>query len=95
MTYGYTGTKLKKKSYIDLKGDGFMSKRKPYRITKHHKKPKSIGGTNAVQNISHVPEAQHEAWHLLFSNMTVPTIVAILNEKWIDPDYEITARRRQ
>lgn len=65
-----------------------------HQMNSHHRKPTSIGGTSEDRNISYVNRKQHEAWHTLFSNHTAPTIVAIINEKWIDPDYEIIVRRK-
>lgn len=62
-----------------------------HQLTKHHRKPTSIGGTSSDKNISHVPRNQHGAWHLLFSNHTAPTIASIITEKWLDPDYVMVA----
>lgn len=57
-------------------------------LTLHHRKPTSIGGArHCKKNQSNVPRIQHQSWHTLFSNHTAPTICAIINEKWIDPDY--------
>jgi hypothetical protein len=60
-------------------------------LTKHHRKPRSIGGKSDSLNVSRVPEKLHNAWHLLFANNHVIRIVAILNEHWTDPDYTIIA----
>lgn len=65
-----------------------MSKQNPrHKLTKHHRKPTSIGGTNEDRNISYVPEGQHRSWHDVVSNHTAQTICHILNEKYIDPDF--------
>lgn len=58
---------------------------------KHHRKPRSIGGTNEPRNISHVPRNKHEAYHLLFSNCTASQIADILNAYWLDPDFFLVA----
>ena len=68
--------------------------KKKHKLHKHHRKPTSIGGTDDPHNISFVPYNQHNAWHLLFSNMTAQTICAIINEKWLNPEYEFVCRRR-
>ena len=62
-------------------------KKSKHCLTKHHRKPSSIGGDSSPSNLSWLPANQHQAWHLCFSNMTAPTICAILNEKYIDPHY--------
>lgn len=56
-------------------------------LTKHHRLCRSCGGTNHPDNISYVPCYHHEAWHTLFSNLDAPTICAIINQKWLDPQY--------
>ena len=61
-----------------------------HQLTLHNRKPTSIGGSrHGKRNHSRVTRIQHQAWHTLFSNHTAQTIVSIINEKWIDPDYEI------
>lgn len=59
--------------------------------TKHHRRPRSKGGSNADWNISIVPIKKHEAWHILFGNLEADEIVKEINKLWIDPDYEIIA----
>lgn len=61
---------------------------------KHHRKPRSRGGTNESRNISLVPQHQHRAYHLLFRNMQPEEIAQLLNQKWIDPDFELIAIRK-
>lgn len=63
-------------------------KKLPKQYDKHHRKPSSRGGGSKERNISIVPRRQHQAWHTLFSNLSPETISAIINEKWIDPDFE-------
>lgn len=72
-----------------------MSQQDKGKLTKHHRKPKSIGGSNKAYNISRVPRGQHESWHNLFGNKTVPEIVAILNEVWIDPNYKLIYKEKK
>lgn len=63
-------------------------------LDKHHRKPSSLGGDNSEENISHVPIIQHQAWHILFSNHSPHTIAHIINDKWLDPEFELVVRRR-
>lgn len=50
----------------------------------HHRRPKSIGGTDAPSNISYVPARLHKYWHTLFGNMNPFQIRDELNE-WFAP----------
>jgi len=61
---------------------------------RHHRKPRSIGGSGQSRNISMVPQYKHVAWHQLFCNYTAEQIAGIINEVWIDPDFELVVRRR-
>lgn len=60
-------------------------------MSRHHRKPKSINGSNEPPNTIIVPHNQHMAWHVLFGNMTAHQIVNELNSKWIDPLFMIHA----
>ena len=69
-------------------------------FSQHHRRPKSQGGGREVErlpNISKVKESQHRAWHCLFGNKTPDEIVAIVNDLYIDPCYEVLllVRRRE
>ena len=72
-----------------------MSKRKKGypRRTRHHRKPRSIGGTNSDNNIILLERDEHEAWHLLFGNKTAQEICNLINQKYLDPDYKFTCYR--
>lgn len=52
---------------------------------KHHRKPRSIGGTDLERNLSYVPVKHHRAWHNIFGNMSAPQIAIKLGK--IYPDY--------
>ncbi len=65
-----------------------MSKKK-YQVDTHHRKPRSIGGVDHYPNTVSVRRSHHRAWHIVFGNMSAQKIVAYLNAKWIDPDYEV------
>jgi len=64
-------------------------------LTIHHKKPRSLGGHSDNRNLSFVPKYLHRSWHNLFSNYTPETIASIINEKWLDPDYEFVVRKKE
>lgn len=63
-----------------------MARRKPR--DNHHRKPKSLGGSDEPSNLVRVTKEKHQAWHLLFANSTPDEIARIVNEIWLDPDYE-------
>lgn len=56
------------------------------RLSKHHRLPKSRGGSNTPKNISVVDADQHAAFHKIFRNGTAQEVADILNDTWIDPD---------
>lgn len=64
------------------------------KLTVHHRKPRSHGGSNESRNKSLVTYKKHEAFHYLFMTkdskcMTPFQIADELNNTWIDPDYKI------
>jgi hypothetical protein len=62
-------------------------------LTRHHRKPKSLGGTAEKQNISRIPAKKHVAWHVLFPGNWPPQRIADeINAKYLDPDYEVIVR---
>jgi hypothetical protein len=63
-------------------------------MTLHHRKPKSLGGRKEPRNITVLTLEQHRAWHRLFQNMPPERIADEINEKFIDPDFELIVRRR-
>lgn len=63
-------------------------------MTKHHRRPRSRGGSNDPYNVSIVSESRHMAWHTLFNNKTIAEIVYELNTVWIDPSYELFIREK-
>ena len=58
---------------------------------KHHRRPKSRGGTDHADNISMVRPEDHKAFHRLFGNMLADEIAAMLTDTWIDPGYYLVA----
>jgi hypothetical protein len=57
----------------------------------HHRKPRSRGGTDYIENISRVPRKKHVAWHRLFTNMSPQEIAHIISDVWLDPDFYLVA----
>lgn len=62
--------------------------------SRHHRKEVSHGGTNEPRNISDVSQKAHRAFHTLFGNLEPFEIMKVLNDVWIDPDYEFVLRRK-
>lgn len=56
------------------------------KLTRHHRRPQSLGGKHEGENISFVPDRLHAAWHLLFANNSAQRIAEIINDHWIDPN---------
>ncbi len=47
---------------------------KPCPITKHHRKPRSIGGGWAQHNMIALPKCLHQYWHTVFYNLSAEQI---------------------
>lgn len=63
-------------------------------LNRHHRKPRSLGGSSKDFNISLVPPESHAAWHKLFKNYEPDVIATIINETWLDPDFEFVCVKR-
>ncbi|MGA7523906.1 MAG: hypothetical protein WBW84_15750 [Acidobacteriaceae bacterium] len=63
-------------------------------LTRHHRKPRSLGGTGEEKNISRLPPKKHAAWHILFCNWTAERIAEEINRWYGDPDYEFIVVRK-
>ena len=63
-------------------------------MTVHHRKPRSIGGSNYPRNKSMLPLKLHRAWHDLFKNMRPEEIAALINLRYLDPDYEFVVKMK-
>lgn len=70
-------------------------KDKPRTMDRHHRLPRSRGGSNSPNNISIVERKQHQAWHLLVGNMNAEEVAAMLTDTWIDADYYLVAIPRR
>ena len=71
-----------------------MSRKKPI-IERHHRRPRSRGGTNHHRNISHVRQGEHRAFHQLFGAMLPDEVASLLTDVWIDPDFYMVALPRK
>jgi len=45
----------------------------------HHRRPRSLGGTENPANISYIKSKPHKAWHVLVGNMNAIQICDFLN----------------
>ena len=68
---------------------------KKFHGNNHHRKPRSLGGDNSKANISNVCRDKHAAWHLLFKNHPPERIALIINNVWLDPDYEFVVVKKE
>jgi hypothetical protein len=48
------------------------------RKNRHHLKPKSLGGTDNLQNIIILDTERHNAWHFLFGNLDLRGAIKLL-----------------
>ena len=65
------------------------------KLSRHHRKCRSHGGTNHPTNISVVPQSQHRAFHTVFGNRTPHEIAEYLSNVWIDPTYKLVVVKRR
>ena len=64
------------------------------KLTKHHRKPQSKGGSSKPRNISWLEAKTHNLWHQLFWNLDAPEICQRINELFLDPDYTFQCERK-
>lgn len=62
----------------------------------HHRKPKVFGGSGdlASGNMVQVDIQKHRAWHLLFDTVSPQEVAKRITATWIDPEWELVARRK-
>ena len=74
-------------------------RKKPINIDEnwHHRKPKVHGGSGKLgsPNMVQVLVVKHRAWHCLFGTKQPEDIARIINETWLDPEWEMVAVRRK
>lgn len=71
---------------------GFIGTDNP--LTKHHRCPKSLNGSDKPSNISMLPKSQHEAWHTIAGSLNPSQIADIINKYYLDPNYAFVVVRR-
>ena len=64
-------------------------------MSKHHRKPRKLGGKSNKENISYVRVNKHEAWHILFGHRWPEDIARYINNVFLDPDYEFICVRKR
>ena len=60
----------------------------PNKITRHHRRPRSLGLNNEPENISYIKFKKHQAWHMLFGDMSAHQIAEEINKLYLDPAYK-------
>ena len=50
------------------------------KMTEHHLTPSSRGGETIGSNLFKLDGRRHEAWHLLFSNLTLEEVIVLLTK---------------
>jgi len=75
----YPDMKFKVKGeMVSIKYLKAVSETRAFIINKHHLKPKSRGGQNLDSNLLKMDISRHNAWHLLFENLTLDEIIKLL-----------------
>lgn len=72
-----------------------MKKPKKAHCSWHHRRPRSLQGTDSPENLVQVSDTKHSAWHTLFSNHTPQEIADIINAVWLDPEFVFLVERRK
>lgn len=72
-----------------------MTKEEANRMTRHHRRPKSLGGSNRPENISRIKHKHHLAWHTLFGDLCVEEIACLINSVYLDPDYFLIPKKKK
>lgn len=60
-------------------------------MDRHHRLPRTRGGSNSANNISIVERKLHQAWHQLVGNMNAKETAKMLSDTWIDANYYLVA----
>ena len=61
----------------------------------HHRRPRSLGGSNESRNTIELPRSKHQSWHNLFYNFTPERIALEINLRYLDPDWQLVAIKRE
>jgi len=63
-------------------------------MSKHHRRPRSQGGSDAEYNLSFVPQSEHHHWHSFAGNLTPEEICEKINRKFLCTEYMFVCIRR-
>jgi len=69
--------------------------KKPRDMERHHRLPRSRGGSDHITNVSLVEKDLHRAWHRLVGNMNAEEVAAMLTDTWIDANFYLVAIPRK
>ena len=66
-------------------------------IERHHRLPRSRGGTDTFppRNVVNIEQDIHRAWHRVVTNMTAQEVAKMLSDHLIDPRYYLVAIPRK
>jgi len=101
---GLTKQSIAGHTTVNLRKEKMMGKKEPPKITTnwHHRRAKTNGGLRDISNMVRVCRLKHRAYHALFGTKQAKDVAVelnrlayILNETWIDPDYELVARKKE
>lgn len=53
-------------------------KKRAHALDEHHLTPRSRGGESIESNLSNLDLYRHDAWHLLFGDLTLDEIIMLL-----------------
>lgn len=64
-------------------------------LSRHHRKPRHLGGSNCRCNIRLCTQREHDLWNFIsnYEQRTLGEMAKFLSG-WIDPDYEFIVRRK-
>jgi len=61
----------------------------------HHRKMRCHGGTKQPRNMSNLSTKEHRAWHTIVGSRQPEDIAALLNARYVDPDYQFVCIRTE
>ena len=56
-------------------------------MEKHHRLPRSRGGSSSASNLSVISQPVHRAWHYLFGNANAQEVARMISDVYIDSNY--------
>jgi hypothetical protein len=82
---------LRKESFVPLEYEHYfdVEEEKMVLTQKHHRRPRSLKGSDDPSNISFVPPELHKEWHIMFGNMNAIQICQVINNYSWKPEDKI------